>query len=169
MTHSAPQKPLIFDSARIPWPKRYFQRLINATGWSLWLLLWLPVTSSAQKLLSTGGQLDSELIGLINATSFGALAVLIMSVVFAGWSQNQRRGDLAPQRRLRRAHCFLKTELLAKVFAIDHRSLCKWQDSQVMLAHHSDDTGWLQTIDELPFILHRSFDASPPTIILKAA
>ena len=169
MTHSRPSKPLIFDTAGIPWPKRYLQRLLNATGWSLWLLLWLPITSSAQKLLSSGGQMDSALIGLLDAIALGALAVLVMAAAFLGWSQNQRRGALTVGRRLRRARCFLKTEVLAKVFAIDHQSLSKWQDSRIMLAHHSDDTGWLQTIDELPFIHNRSYDASSPAIILKQA
>ena len=169
MAHFRVCKPLIFDTAGIPWPKRYFLKLINATGWGLWLLLWLPVTSSAQKLLSSGGQMDSALIGLVDAIAFGALAVLLMAAAFAGWSQNQRRGALAVRRQLRRARKFLKTELLAQVFAIDHRSLSKWQNSQIMLAHHSDDTGWLQTIDELPFIYDRNFDASPPAIILKSA
>lgn len=167
MTHSRTLKPLIFDITGIPWPRRYLQRLINAAGWSLWLLLWMPITSSAQKLLSDGGQMDPALIGLLDAIALGALAVLLMAIAFAGWSQNQRRGALAPRRRLQRARCFLKTEVLAKVFAIDHRSLCRWQGSQVVLAHHSDDTGWLQTIDELPFIRNSAFNAASPTIILK--
>ena len=167
MTHSKTAKPLIFDTSRLPWPKRYLLRLIDATGWSLWLLLWLPITTSAQKLFSSGGQMDSALVGLLDAIAFGALAVLVMAAVFVSWTQNQSRSALTLRRRLRRARHFLKTELLAKVFAINHQSLKSWQDSQIMLAHHSEDTGWLQHIDELPFILGRPNDASPPLIILK--
>ena len=160
-------KPLIFDSSRVPWGKRYFLLLIDATGWALWLLLWLPMTSSAQKLLASGGRIDAVLLGFIGAVGFGALAVLIMVAVFAGWTQNQHRSALALKRRLRRARNFIKTDVLAKLFAINHQSLSRWQNSQIMLAHHSDDTGWLQTIDELPIIINRNFDASPLGIIWK--
>ena len=162
-----PLKPLIFDCSLVPWPKRYGLRAINAAGWSLWLLLWMPVSSSAQKLLAGGAPLDAALAGLFSAISFGALAVLTMAALFAGWTFNQRRGALALRRRLQRARRFLKTEVLAKVFAINHQSLSQWQDSQIMLAHHSDDTGWLQHIDALPTVMSRSLDASAPLIIWK--
>jgi poly-beta-1,6-N-acetyl-D-glucosamine biosynthesis protein PgaD len=167
VTHSAGLKPLIFDSSHIPWSKRMVFRLLDATGWSLWLLLWVPMTSSAQRLLSNGGEMDLTLTGLRDAVGFGAMAVFAMAVVFAGWTQNQRCSALAIRRRLRRARRLLNPEVLAKVFALSHQSLSKWQDSQIMLAHHSDDTGWLQHIDALPVVLDRLNDASPPAIIWK--
>jgi poly-beta-1,6-N-acetyl-D-glucosamine biosynthesis protein PgaD len=160
-------KPLIFDTSRVPWCKRYLLRLIDATGWGLWLLLWMPLTLSAEKLLSSGGHMDSALAGLLGAVGFGALAVLVMAAAFLGWTLLQRLGALALRRRLSRARQFLKSEVLAKAFSINHQSLSQWQDSQIMLAHHSDDTGWLQHIDALPFIDRRDFDASPPAIIWK--
>jgi poly-beta-1,6-N-acetyl-D-glucosamine biosynthesis protein PgaD len=160
-------KPLIFDTSRVPWCKRYLLRLIDVTGWGLWLLLWMPLTLSAEKLLSSGGHMDSALAGLLDAVGFGALAVLLMAAAFLGWTLKQRLGALALRRRLSRARRFLKPEVLAKAFSINHQSLSQWQDSQIMLAHHSDDTGWLQHIDALPFIDRRDFDASPPAIIWK--
>jgi poly-beta-1,6-N-acetyl-D-glucosamine biosynthesis protein PgaD len=167
LSMNALKKPLIFDASCVPWPKRYLLRLMDATGWGLWLLLWLPMASSAEKLMRSGGQMDSALGGLLYAVGLGALAVLVMAAVFLGWTLNQRRGALALRRRLRRARHFLKIEVLAKVFAINHQSLSKWQDSQIMLAHHSDDTGWLQHIDALPFISSRGLDSSQPAIIWK--
>ena len=143
-------KPLIFDCSSVPWPKRNVLRLVNAVGWSLWLVLWLPVTSSAQKLLLGGTPLDAVLTGLFSAVCFGIIAIVVMAALFFGWTLNQRRSALAFRRQLQHARRFLKIEVLAKVFAINHQSLSRWQDSQIMLAHHADDTGWLRHMDELP-------------------
>lgn len=157
-------KPLVFDSSRVPWGRRYLLRLLDITGWTLWLLLWLPMTSSAQKFLGSGGRIHIALLGLFSAVGFGALAVLIMVAIFAGWTQNQHRCALSLKRKLRRARNLLEAEVLAKLFAINHQSLSRWQNSQIMLAHHSDDTGWLQHIEELPMITNGNLYASPPAL-----
>ena len=159
--------PLVFDCSHVPWTTRYVLRLVNATGWSLWLLLWIPVTPTALHLLAGGAPLQNALVGLMGAILFGTLAVLIMAALFFVWGLFQHRGALALRRRLQRARRFLNIEVLANVFALNHQSLSHWQDSQIMLAHHSDDTGWLQHIDALPEILGRENDASAPLIIWK--
>lgn len=162
-----PLKPLIFDRSLVPWPRQYGLHLINAAGWCLWLLLWMPVSLSAQKLWVGSEPPDAVLAGLFSAIGFGVLAVVLMTALFAGWTVNQRRAALALRRRLQRARRFLKTDVLAKVFALNHQSLSQWQDSQIMLAHHSDDTGWLKHIEALPAITSRSLDALAPLITIK--
>lgn len=162
-----PQLSFVYDTARVPWVKRFALKTLDILAWSAWLLLWLPLLTGLIALFSGQSHIDPVLINFGKVLGFGALFLVIMWLLFMTWSAVRDIGLSHLRNTLNRTKSALHIGQLAKVFALQEDTLRDWQKSQIMLAHHSEDTGWLQHIDPLPHIIGRAYDPAEYAIIIK--
>lgn len=166
-THS-PLVSFVFDTAKVPWIKQFLLKMLDVMAWTGWLLLWLPlITGLAALLKDRSHGIDPILISFAKALGFGVVLLLVMWLLFMAWSAVRDVTFMRIRSTLHRTKQALHIDQLAKVFALKEDALQDWQKSQIMLAHHCEDTGWLEHIDELPHITGRAFDAADYAIIIK--
>ncbi len=169
MLHANLQHPsFVFDTARVPWLKRFLQKALDVLAWGAWLLLWLPLLTGLTALISGHSQgLDPVLVGFAKAIGIGAAFLGVMLLLFTAWTVARRVSLLNIRQSISQTKQMLHIDHLAKAFSLQKDVLEDWQQTQIMLAHHSEDTGWLQHIDELPIISGRTFDPADYAIIIK--
>jgi poly-beta-1,6-N-acetyl-D-glucosamine biosynthesis protein PgaD len=149
-TQTLTSNPLIYDRAAVPWRGRSLQKLLDVLAWTGWLSLWMPVTIAMYKIIfeqHVSG--DPILTDLWRQVSLSATMFISLWLLFVGWTKLVRRR--AVKTRFAQRHCTVsrmkKSELclnkLAHTFSLDKELLLGWQALQVMVAHHSEDTGWL--------------------------
>jgi poly-beta-1,6-N-acetyl-D-glucosamine biosynthesis protein PgaD len=164
----SPLVSFVFDTARVPWVKRFLLKMLDVLAWTAWLLLWLPLITGLVALFKDQTRaIDPVLISFVKALGFGAVLLLTMWLLFMAWSGVRDINFMRIRHTLNRTKQALHIDQLAKVFALKEDALQDWQKSQIMLAHHSEDTGWLEHIDELPHITGRAFDPADYAIIIK--
>jgi poly-beta-1,6-N-acetyl-D-glucosamine biosynthesis protein PgaD len=169
MNHTNTQRAsFIFDTSRVPWLKRFLLKMLDVMAWGAWLLLWLPLLTGLVALLSNQSKgLDPVLVGFAKALGIGAAFLGVMWLLFTAWTVVRRMNMLSIRQSISRTKHILHIDNLAKTFLLKEDVLQDWQQTQIMLAHHSEDTGWLQHIDELPMITGRAFDPADYAIIIK--
>jgi poly-beta-1,6-N-acetyl-D-glucosamine biosynthesis protein PgaD len=169
MNHASVQHAsFIFDTSQVPLLKRFLLKMVDVMAWGAWLLLWLPLLTGLVALL--GGQSlrpDSVLVGFATAIGIGMAFLGLMWLVFMAWTVAQRTNMQSIRESISHTKHIFHIDHLAKTFLLPKDVLQDWQETQVMLAHHSEDTGWLQHIDELPMISGRAFDSADYAIIIK--
>jgi poly-beta-1,6-N-acetyl-D-glucosamine biosynthesis protein PgaD len=150
-THNS--NPLIYDRAAVPWRGRSLQKLLDIVAWTGWFSLWMPVTIAMYKIIfeqHVSG--DPILTDLWRQVSLSATMFISLWLLFVGWTKLARRRAVRLRFSQRRhatkqlgnpAICLDK---LANTFSLDKELLLGWQSMQVMVAHHSEDTGWLHQI-----------------------
>jgi poly-beta-1,6-N-acetyl-D-glucosamine biosynthesis protein PgaD len=159
-----PSRHLIFDTTQIPMGRRFMLKFLDFAAWGGWLFLWLPLLNSVYDLSFAS---NSLLNGFLNALGFGIVLLLAILVLFMAWTQLQVKSAVSLRRGLDRARDILHIDQLAASFSLKKEALSDWQDSQVMVAHHSEDTGWLEHIDALPQLSDRFYPLSEMAIIIK--
>ncbi len=164
----SPLASFVFDTAHVPWVKRFLLKMLDVIAWGAWLLLWLPLITGLIALFSGQSRgLDPVLVSFAKALGFGAFFLLMMWLVFIAWLAIRDINFMLIRNTFKRTKQVLHINQLAKVFALKEDALQDWQKSQIMLAHHSEDTGWLEHIDSLPHITGRAFDPADYAIIIK--
>jgi poly-beta-1,6-N-acetyl-D-glucosamine biosynthesis protein PgaD len=169
MNHANVQRAsFIFDTSRVPWLKRFLLKMLDVLAWGAWLLLWLPLLTGLVALLDGQSQgLNPVLTGFAKAVGIGAAFLGVMWLLFMAWTVVRRVNMLSIRQSISHTKHILHVDHLAKTFLLQKDVLQDWQQTQIMLAHHSEDTGWLQHIDELPMISGRAFDSADYAIIIK--
>ena len=169
MEHAhSPLVSFVFDTARVPWVKKLLLKMLDVVAWTGWVLLWLPLMTGLIAFFNDRSQgMDPVVVGFVKALGFGAVLLLTMWLLFMAWSGVRDISFMRIRHTLNRTKQALHIDQLAKVFALKEDALQDWQKSQIMLAHHCEDTGWLEHIDELPHITGRAFDAADYAIIIK--
>jgi poly-beta-1,6-N-acetyl-D-glucosamine biosynthesis protein PgaD len=147
--------PLIYDRAAVPWRRRSVQKLLDAFAWLGWLSLWMPVTNAMYKIIFAQNLVgDPILTDLWQQVALGATVFIGLWLLFIGWTKLARRRVVRTRfaQRHRVASHRKKSGLcpneLAQTFSLDRELLLGWQTLQVMVAHHSEDTGWLYQIQK---------------------
>lgn len=158
------EQAFIFDTSQVPWSRRYTLKLLDALAWCGWALLWLPLVYSLNEV-SLGN--NAAAAGFFSALGFGVLLLGGLWLIFMVWARIQANGSLSIRRSLRRARKMLHIDQLAATFLLQKDVLSEWQGSQIMVAHHSEATGWLEHIDSLPHLDDRLYDGAEPCIIIK--
>ena len=169
MEHAhSPLVSFVFDTSRVPWIKKLLLKMLDVLAWSAWLLLWLPLITGLTAFFNNPSRgIDPVLISFVKALGFGAVLLLTMWLLFMAWSGVRDISFMRIRHTLTRTKQALHIDQLAKVFSLKEDALQDWQKSQIMLAHHSEDTGWLEHIDSLPHITGRAFDPADYAIIIK--
>jgi poly-beta-1,6-N-acetyl-D-glucosamine biosynthesis protein PgaD len=158
----------IFDTSRVPWLKRFLLKMLDVMAWGAWLLLWLPLLTGVVALLNDQSKgLDPVLVGFAKTLGFGVAFLGVMWLLFMVWTLVRRVSLHSIRQSINQTKGMLQIDNLANAFSLKKDVLQDWQKSQIMLAHHSEDTGWLQHIDELPIITGRTFDPADYAIIIK--
>lgn len=157
-TQTLTANPLIYDRAVVPWRGRSIQKLLDVCAWTGWILLWMPVTIAIYKIVFeqpiSGDPILTDLWRqvLLSVTMFISLWLL-----FIGWTKLARRRAVRARFAQRRhatrqlSKPALCLDKLAHTFLLNRELLLGWQALQVMVAHHSEDTGWLCQIQHAEF------------------
>ena len=164
----SPLVSFVFDTAHVHWVKRFLLKMLDVMAWGAWLLLWLPLITGLIALFNGQSRgLSPMLVSFVKALGFGAFFLLFMWLIFMAWLAIRDINFMLIRNTFKRTKQVLHIDQLAKVFALKQDALQDWQKSQIMLAHHSEDTGWLEHIDSLPHITGRAFDPADYAIIIK--